>query len=147
MFSPHISLTTIIRLNLIQPEQTQRQGEFWIAAVLPVRCKSTYLAFLPPGIALIYVGRALGEVGRTGNMRSAQSSAACIITGIIKGLHYVGARGRLSGIASSGLDLPFIRSWGVETEWKWGQCREESTTYCRFCHRCCCCGSSQPLTW
>lgn len=57
-------------------------------------------------------------------MRSAQSSAACIITGIIKGLHYVGARRRQSAIASLGLDLPFTRSWGVEAEWKRGQCRE-----------------------
>lgn len=143
VFFPRISLTIITRLNIIKLEQPQRPGEFWIAAVLPVRCKSTYLAFLPPGIALIYVGKALGDVGRTGKMRSAQSSTACIITGIIKGLHYVGARRRLSGIASLGLDLPFIRSQGVGAEWKRGQCREQSATYCRFYHCRC---SSQPLT-
>lgn len=46
-------------------------------------------------------------------MSSASLSAACIISGIIKGLHYVHTHRRLSRVVALRLDLPFMPFGGL----------------------------------
>lgn len=73
---------------------------------------SSYLAGQSPDLRLHYA-----QWGEGKEISSAQLSAACIISGIIKGFHYIHTHRTLRRVVSSTLDLPFIPYEGLGEMW------------------------------